>query len=637
MKIMKDKGRTANLIIILLSLFFLGQALTLNFPDIQQNFLFADEAIYYSMTQSLAHDFDIEYTKRDLIRYYEDIDSGPMGIFLKKGKQNKIFFAKSFLYPLCAAPFYRLFGPNGFFVFHALLLFAVLSMGTHLLKLHHTPSLSLLLSGTFIFASAAIIYYYWISPDFFNFFLVFSALFLWMYKLKVPPDSARKDSIGTTPFLLSDASDYTAGILVAAAIYAKPPNIVLLLPLIGLPLFQKKFKKAAALFLIAGAVSLIFWGANALVTGEWNYQGGERKIFHYRYPFEKADKTFDNLGQEMSASGYGEKHMMPPRIAAFNLFYYFAGRYTGIIWYFFPAFLALLVFLLSRKRVRHWLLFAALAAQIGIYIIMMPDNYAGGGGALANRYFLSIYPLFFFLSGFEKKTRDAVLSWGAAALLIAPLLISPLHHSRFPSTHAKKIPFTLFPPEMTLINNLPTDTVPSAKMVQTGNAPYFGYIHHLDDNYIAKPRGTEAKSSPPEKGIWTKGARRAEMILETRFPVKEIHMTVRNNARRTNTIRITLGKDRQTLTFNSNEKKTFTVRPGRGFRLRDQYLYRFSVTPQKSSIPFYEQTGSEDQRHLGAYFELEFIPVELKKHQPAGRVGKSQQDNVAFPQNDRRT
>ena len=564
------------------------------------------------MTQSIAHDFDIEYTKRDLIRYYEDIDSGPMGIFLKKGKQSKIFFAKSFLYPLCVAPFYRLFGPNGFFVFHALLIFAVLCMGTSLLGLRHTSSLALLLTGTFLFASVAIVYYFWISPDFFNFFLVFSVLFLWMYKQSVPSNHDLPNPQKKSPFLLSDYSDYAACFLAAAAIYTKPPNIVLLLPLLGLPLYQKKFKKTALLFLIVCSFSIVFWGTNALATGEWNYQGGERKIFHYRYPFEKADKTFETLGQEMTASGYGEKHIMPPQIAAINVFYYIFGRYTGMIWYYFPAFLALLIFFITKKRLMHWLLFAALAAHIGIYIILMPDNYAGGGGALANRYFLSIYPLFFFLSGFEKKVRDAVLSWTAAALLIAPILITPLLHSRFPSIHAKKMPFMLFPPEMTLINNLPTDTEPSAKMVRTGNPPFVGYIHHLDDHYIAKPRNLENTLDQGEKGIWTQGPRKAEMILETRFPVGEILMTVRNNARRNNAVQISLGKDHRTILFGPYEKKSFTVKPGRGFQMRGQYLFRFSVKPQKSSIPLYEQADSQDGRHLGIYFELEFKPHQNK-------------------------
>ena len=47
------------------------------------------------MTDSLAKDFDIEYTRRDLIRYYQSFDAGPKGIFLKKGKEGRCFYAKS--------------------------------------------------------------------------------------------------------------------------------------------------------------------------------------------------------------------------------------------------------------------------------------------------------------------------------------------------------------------------------------------------------------------------------------------------------------------------------------------------------------------------------------------------------------
>ena len=35
---------------------------------------------------------------------------------------------------------------------------------------------------------------------------------------------------------------------------------------------------------------------NAAVTGELNYQGGERKIFYESYPFEHPGATFDNRG-----------------------------------------------------------------------------------------------------------------------------------------------------------------------------------------------------------------------------------------------------------------------------------------------------------------------------------------------------
>ena len=101
-------------LLVLIFLFALGLSLFINIPALQKEFLFADEATYFSITQSLAYDFDLEYSMQgqDLNRYYRKFGSGPQGIFLKKGKDGKIFFAKSFIYPLFSAPFLRIFGVN---------------------------------------------------------------------------------------------------------------------------------------------------------------------------------------------------------------------------------------------------------------------------------------------------------------------------------------------------------------------------------------------------------------------------------------------------------------------------------------------------------------------------------------------
>ena len=76
---------------------------------------------------------------------WREYPSGPEGIFLKRGRDvqglrftgsppffdivsaedwdaNRLYFAKSFIYPLFAAPFVALFGTNGFLVLHALLM-----------------------------------------------------------------------------------------------------------------------------------------------------------------------------------------------------------------------------------------------------------------------------------------------------------------------------------------------------------------------------------------------------------------------------------------------------------------------------------------------------------------------------------
>lgn len=589
--------------IFLIFFFLLGASLFINIHSIQGNFLFADEAIYYSLTQSLAHDGDLEYTKKDLIRYFQAFDSGPIGLFLKKGKDNKIFFAKSFAYPIFASPFVKIFGCNGFFIFHSILFLLLLLMGSMYFSLGNRPALSLLIILTFLFASVAIVYIIWISPDFFNLFLVFSVLFLWLYKHKnkeVNTNEEKKNKIQT--FLLSDHSDYLACILVGIAVFSKPPNIVLMAPLVLHSLFKKKFKQSFLMVLVFILTSCIFWGSNQLVTGNWNYQGGERKIFHFKYPYEKEHLTFDSTGFEMTSEGYAEKHLLPPKVFIYNIFYYFWGRFTGISWYFFPAVLFIVLFFIRKKRPYQWFVFGAIAAEILIYITIMPDNYAGGGGALANRYFLNLYPLFLFLPDMKMKLNEIGISWIIASIFIAQILLSPFQHSHYPATHAKKFPFKMLPVELTLVNNFPTNTNPEAfrQPVGTKNS----WLHFLDDNFI--PRQKESKQE--KSGFWTRGSHTSEMILKTWYPVKKILFHVLNNPRMRNEITVQVGSEKKKIILSKNQRGTLSFDNLKPFIIKATHLYKIKIKASKGSIPYLEEEKSAERRFLGTFFELEIIP-----------------------------
>ena len=103
-----------------------------------------DEATYYSLAHSLARDGDFTFERKDLVRVWDEFPGGPEGIFLKRGKtirlqrsrsvpvrprvkrndpvRTRLYYGKSFIYPLVAAPFVFVSGTNGFLVLHALLL-----------------------------------------------------------------------------------------------------------------------------------------------------------------------------------------------------------------------------------------------------------------------------------------------------------------------------------------------------------------------------------------------------------------------------------------------------------------------------------------------------------------------------------
>lgn len=603
---MPQERKAAHIAILLIFLFFLGFSFFINLPAVHQNFLFADQAVYYAMTQSIAHDLDLEYTKKDLVRYYHDFAAGPQGIFLKKAANNKLFFAKSWAYSLFAAPFVRVFGANGFLVFHSFLLLPVLLMGFSYLALANPPPVSLFYLLSFLFGSVACVYFIWISPDFFNFSLALTVLFLWLYKIKRAEQPQPASRPGPwQAFLGSAATDVLASFLAGIATFSKPPNIVLMGPLVLYALLHKKILKALLLTVVFLLTVGFFFGTNYLLTSDWNYQGGERKTFHGTvFPLEKEAQDFDSLGYPMTSEDYFGRFLLPPQFVLFNIFYYFFGRFTGIAWYFFPAFLGLILFFSSKRRLTHWLVLAALSGGILIYIILTPEFYGGGGGSLANRYFLSIYPLFFFLPRDRKSWREVILIWVMAAIFISQILVAPFRSSALPATHAKKLPFKALPVEMTQVNHFPTNTNPDAFRVNIWpeqTQPARQFLHFLDDNF-------HPRQEP--NGIWTKGSKTCEFILKTYYPLKEIAVHLLNNPRSQNQVTVKVGGQKQKITLLSKQWGTLRFPVGNGFKVESRYHYLIKIRAAKGSIPYFEDPASLERRDLGVFFSLELIPRE---------------------------
>ena len=590
--------------ILLIFAFFLGLSLFTNLPATYRNFLFADQAVYFAMTQSIAHDGDLEFTKKDLVRYYRDIDTGPQGIFLKKGPSGKIFFAKSWAYSLFAAPFVRAFGMNGFLVFHAVLLVLVLLMGFAYFSLSDGPIPSLLGVLTFLFASVAWVYYVWISPDFFNMCLVFTIAFLWIYKLRaanLTPVPGPGLPGRAKAFLLSDGSDYLASFLAGIATFSKPPNVVLMAPLFLGAVLAKRYKKAVLIVVFFLASAVFLFGMNYVLTADWNFMGGERKIFYGKFPFEKEGVTFDTTGWPMTSEGYFSRMLIPFKFIFFNIIYYFFGRFTGLAWYFFPALLFLYLFFRAHRGAgrEQWLLFAALTLEILIYIVIMPTNYGGGGGSLANRYFLNIFPLFFFLPPIVPQTRHLALTWTLAAVFIAQILLTPFQSSANPASHAKRFPIKALPLELTLYNEFPTNTNPDGFRVSFGTSPNRGVAYFLDDNFHKRAQAG---------GTWTRGDKTLEMILKTQYPVSAIVFHLTNNPRRDNRITVRVDGRKRMLVLQSGESATLEFPVKTGFKIESNWLHRVRIGAAKGSRPYFEEEQGTERRDLGVFFEVEFIP-----------------------------
>ena len=151
---------------------------------------FGDAATYYTLGHSIAADFDFEYQRADLARVWEEYSSGPEGVFLKRGRDARLFFAKAYIYPLCAAPFIWLFGTNGFLVFHALLMTLCFLCAYSFLCARSHPVAALIFAFAFLFISLVPAYLVQLGPDFFIFAVVLLAYYCWCYKEVAGPAPA---------------------------------------------------------------------------------------------------------------------------------------------------------------------------------------------------------------------------------------------------------------------------------------------------------------------------------------------------------------------------------------------------------------------------------------------------------------
>jgi len=90
-----------------------------------------DSAVYYAMAESLAWDYDLRYTREDLIRITKEWPGGPQGVLLVADDRHPeiIHYAKPVLYPLMAAPFVRIFGTNGLLILNAICFGLILYCG----------------------------------------------------------------------------------------------------------------------------------------------------------------------------------------------------------------------------------------------------------------------------------------------------------------------------------------------------------------------------------------------------------------------------------------------------------------------------------------------------------------------------
>lgn len=584
-------------------------ALTVDFPRAAQGFK-SDEATYYMMAYSVIEDADLAYTKDDLVRVWREFPTGPAGVFLKTGRTlggevdpnpNRLYYAKSFIYPLCAAPFVKVFGTNGFLVLHALLLSIVILCGYLFLQARSGPLVSAVLASGFVMASVVPVYFVWLMPEVFNFSLVFLAYFCWLYKEVARPEPVPQKM----RWLFSGRSDVVAALLLGIATFSKVTNALLFAPIVLWQVWtlvrarsirtSSVIATALAFVLLAGGLFAI----NKAISGEWNFQGGDRETYYFEFPFQ-SEVPKHELGLSKSRGEVLMSHIIfNPRTFTSNLIhnleYFLIGRHTGLLGYFFPSIFAMTAFLLSPRQrpAWQWLVLGSGLLQGLVFIVATPYTWHGGG--VGNRYFFSGYGVMLFVLPPIQSLGVAVAPWVVGSLFVAPMVLNPFMASFHSEDNAKSGPLRLLPVELTLVNDLPVNNEEDHRHL------WFGDIGKGDPGFLVYLLDDNAYNREPDKSFWTRGRARAEFIIKTDKPIRRATFTLTAGPVATD-VRVTIGRRSESVHLEPGDTRdvTFSMPPGLPYEKEVQALaWTGSVFSSAGFTPIFFDANSQDSRYLG--------------------------------------
>jgi hypothetical protein len=529
--------RLARIALGVLSGLVLLASLVVDLPRLSGGRFWSDGATYHAMAGSLAFDGDIEFQAADLARVRASYPGGPQGVFLKRVRGTsgaaRLVYAKALAYPLAAAPFARLLGTDrGLLALNALLFVGALWIGYQELRRGAGPAAAALGTAAIVAGGVVPVYLFWETPEMFNLAIATFGLVAWRRGWPI-----------------------ASALLLGLAAYSKPTNLALALPLVVDPLLagdaagRARLVEAARRGAVVLAVVACGFGATWAATGELNYQGGERKTFYDRYPFDPG-VSFDSAGVWMTTDHLGPlvvgrdedkqtARVAPPRTPdelrrsfLLNLGYFWVGRFGGALPYFPGVAAAGLLFLLVGPRERHgWLALLALAVSWLGYILMIPDNWYGGGGTIGNRYFLNLVPLGLLLLPRGRGPWAAAAAAVVGGALLGPVLASPVAHSLRPGDHATGPAFRPLPAEITMLGDLsvfadvwrkrrPFNAPGGDPARRPSGAPPSYFLWFPDDGTFGQ------EESFGEEGFWLRGGERAEVVLQTLAPPSRVRLLV---------------------------------------------------------------------------------------------------------------
>jgi hypothetical protein len=588
------------------SLFLLLFPLALGKPGLPTH-LKADEAAYYLMALSLAHDGDLKLEVQDIDRLFQEFPYQPVNnlILMTHDGWHTVLYGKPYIYSLLAAPFAGPFGADGLFFLNMLLTVAMIWMGASYLRRFNDDGTAALYSTGFFLLSAGFSYIFWIQPEILNMAAVAACLY-W----GLPRD---EETFDRRSLLLAALS----GAVLVFAVYNKP-----MLAAVGLaPLWgyvRRRQLKTAGTWLVGavGGMALVAGISFALTGTPTSYLGvpqrggftvcepGKMPVApNPPLPSPPVDPVpplpspLPRAGGEGAPPAGGSARGAGAGGAAAaaesptgnrmtwlfrapdthwtefmdNVGYFLWGRHAGLIPYLPFAVLSLLLFFFHGPRtVERWLLLAGVIGIALFFLIQISWNWQGGGGFIGNRYFVNVYPAFLFLVTRIRPRWTIPAGYAFAGLFLGPLLFTPFGAGGPEPTlqaHVRNIPFRWLPLELTLRN------VPGYHRVSQGD---FRVV------------GRREQFLPLGEPMWVRGNDTVEIYLLADQPLEKAVFQVRTPAPR-NRVEIDMGDISQTLAIKAGETHRVELQPSEATRTwkistGTIYAYRMVVTPATGRV-----------------------------------------------------
>jgi hypothetical protein len=348
------------------------------------------------------------------------------------------------------------------------------------------------------------------------------------------------------------------------------------------------------------AVTISLFATNMAISGDWNYLGGgvNRRTCYSDFPFQKDTSTFEACDEQVRDGARRDSILDRPVFLTnltHNLYWFFVGRFAGLVPYFFPAVFALLAFLASPRGRPAWqyLVLGTALGQILIFIISVPYTWNGDASSVGNRYFMGAYSSFLFLLPPMTRPVLALVPWAIGGLFTAQLVLNPFVTLSKPADHSKGRPFRWLPPELTLFYAWPINTQLNRVRISVGDPTPerrdSGFqMYFLDDNAYLDG----------EKTFWVRGHSDAEFLIRADRPMKKLILSF-SAGREPVTSIARLGSRSQRVALQPGEVQQVAFELDAGFPYQGHWrVWEGSVNADRGFVPLFHEPSS-DTRFLG--------------------------------------